>query len=276
MDTKSGEMRQITDYEVGVQPGAAALLPDDRAAVCMYGANVDVVPLGAGKARTIYTAGQDAKPQALALTSDGSACLVLEQSGSSFVVRQVPLLKKAAEIIVEEKNEIAGLRPRPRTGDLLYRQEGRLRLVAGGNGKARELTTPASVRQALWSADGKSILYITVSEQRGQPVQLREHFPESGDDKLLANTSQYVSFTRNADASVFAGICGNKGAPHVLLLLRVTHRELTVSEHRASVPAAVVIFFSPDSQRIFYHSDRGGRPAIYGVPAEKLVERTET
>jgi oligogalacturonide lyase len=84
-----------------------------------------------------------------------------------------------------------------------------------------------------------------------------------------------VTFARNGDASVFAGVSGSKASPYVLLLLRTTRREMTLSEHKTSAPAEVSIFFTPDSQRVFYHSDRQGKPAIYAVPAERLVERIE-
>jgi oligogalacturonide lyase len=33
--------------------------------------------------------------------------------------------------------------------------------------------------------------------------------------------------------------------------------------------------FAPDSQRIYFQSDRDGKPALYCMHAEKLVERTE-
>jgi oligogalacturonide lyase len=32
--------------------------------------------------------------------------------------------------------------------------------------------------------------------------------------------------------------------------------------------------FSPDSQRIYFQSDRHGRPAIYSVAIDRLVEET--
>ena len=34
--------------------------------------------------------------------------------------------------------------------------------------------------------------------------------------------------------------------------------------------------FSPDSQRIYFQSDRDGKPAIYGMHVDKLVEKTDT
>ena len=64
-------------------------------------------------------------------------------------------------------------------------------------------------------------------------------------------------------------------SPTILILLRVTRRELTLCEHRAGDPSSVAPIFSPDSQTIFFQSDRHGKPAIYEIHVEKLVEATE-
>ncbi len=105
---------------------------------------------------------------------------------------------------------------------------------------------------------------------------LRENTPDTGADALIAPTSQFVHFGRNGDASVFVGASGSKASPHVLLLLRMTRREFTLAEHRASDPAMVAPIFSPMSQRVFFASDRHGKPAIYSMSVEKLVEETES
>jgi len=55
----------------------------------------------------------------------------------------------------------------------------------------------------------------------------------------------------------------------------VTRRELTLCEHHASDPAMVSPVFSPDSQSIFFASDRHGKSAIYRVHVEKFVEETD-
>jgi oligogalacturonide lyase len=50
---------------------------------------------------------------------------------------------------------------------------------------------------------------------------------------------------------------------------------LPLCEHRSSDATAVRPVFSPDSQRVFYQSDRDGKPAIYAVNVQKLVEPTD-
>ena len=91
----------------------------------------------------------------------------------------------------------------------------------------------------------------------------------------IGTAKLFASFGFNRDSSVFVGASGNAASPVVLILLRVTRRELTLCEHRASDPSAVAPQFSPDSQRIYFQSDREGKPAIYCMRVEKLVEKTE-
>jgi oligogalacturonide lyase len=71
------------------------------------------------------------------------------------------------------------------------------------------------------------------------------------------------------------GASRNAASPTILILLRGTRRELTLCEHKASHPETVAPVFAPDSQRIYFQSDRDGKPAIYCVHVEKLVEKTE-
>ena len=52
-------------------------------------------------------------------------------------------------------------------------------------------------------------------------------------------------------------------------------RELTLCEHRASDPRITAPMFSPNSQRIFFQSDRDGKLAIYAMTVDRLVEATE-
>jgi oligogalacturonide lyase len=73
---------------------------------------------------------------------------------------------------------------------------------------------------------------------------------------------------------VFAGASRSRASAYVLILLRVTRRELTLCEHKASDPAMVNPVFSPDSQRIVFVSDRHGKPALYQVRVNRFVEET--
>ena len=124
-------------------------------------------------------------------------------------------------------------------------------------------------------ADGKSFSYLRIPPSSAELHELREQTPDSGEDKRLAPTSQFITFTRNSDASVFAGVSQNKGSPYILLLLRVARRELTLAEHRARDPRDVTVLFTPPSQRLLWSTNREGKSAIYSLAVEKLVEQTE-
>jgi oligogalacturonide lyase len=105
---------------------------------------------------------------------------------------------------------------------------------------------------------------------------IRECTPDTNEDKPIANTSQFVALNRNGDSSVFIGASGSKASPYILLLVRSVKRELTLCEHRASDPRMVAPIFSPNSQRIFFQSDRDGKMAIYAMTVDRLVAETET
>jgi len=75
---------------------------------------------------------------------------------------------------------------------------------------------------------------------------------------------------------VFVGASANVASPHLLLLLRTSGRELTLCEHAAADPATVQPRFSADSRRVHFQSDRDGKPAIYTMRVEGLVEPTDS
>ena len=104
---------------------------------------------------------------------------------------------------------------------------------------------------------------------------LREFTPDAGTDKLIGKTSQFAAFGANRDASVFVGASRN-ASPAVLLLLRAGHSERThVRTQGEQCRKRSRPLFSPDSQRIYFQSDRHGKPAIYSMHVEKLVEKTD-
>jgi len=126
----------------------------------------------------------------------------------------------------------------------------------------------------MWIPSGRTLIYLHVPEDPKELVTLRENSPDEGTDKLLAKTSQFISASPNADASVFTGASRSKASAYVLILLRAARRELTLCEHRASDPAMVHPVFTPDSQSILFVSDRHGKPAVYQVRVARFVEET--
>jgi oligogalacturonide lyase len=272
---KSGEARQITNFPEGVSEHSFGLTRDDRAVYCVHSDGIELVAFGRGRARTLYQSPAEWSLTEAAPFETPGWFAVIEKREQRYRVRFVRTQTAAGETLFESGDAITDLRPRPHKIQVLIVRAGRVALLQQDGHGPRELPTSGRPGQALWTADGNSVLYLSFPEQKGKLNEIREHFPEAGEDKLVAPTSQFVTFARNSDASVFAGVSGSKASPHVLLLLRSARRELTLSEHKASVPARVVILFTPDSQRVLYHSDRQGKPAIYAVPADRFVEKTE-
>jgi Tol biopolymer transport system component len=158
---------------------------------------------------------------------------------------------------------------------LLYRQGGAL-WVAGSDGSGRRALKlePGQTGQALWIPSGRTLVYLHIPKEPKELITFREHDPDTGGDKLLSKTSQFISATPNLDASVFAAASRSVASPYVLIMLRAARRELTLCEHLASDPAMVNPVFTPDSKTVFFVSDRHGKSAIYLMQVAKFVEET--
>lgn len=137
------------------------------------------------------------------------------------------------------------------------------------------LLASGRVSNAVWSTHGQSLLLLRDILRNGTYFsEIHEVIPESVAENCVAPTSEFAAFAPNGDDSVFVGASRSKAQPNIILLLRAVRRELTLCEHRASRPASVVPVFSPDSRRVYFQSDHQGKPAIYSVNVERLVEPT--
>jgi oligogalacturonide lyase len=188
-----------------------------------------------------------------------------------------PLGRGEARTVVEASFEISDPLMRPQRRQILYRQGDAALWLADSAGQPnrRLKLAPGRVGPANWAPDGSAVLYLHFPADRAQLNAVREYAPDTDTDKLVARTSQYVHFGFNRDTSVFVGASRNAASPAVLIMLRVNGRELTICDHRSSHPESVAPIFSPDAQRLFFQSDRDGKPAIYCVHMERLVERIE-
>jgi oligogalacturonide lyase len=228
----------------------------------------------------------------------------VEKKAGKYRLQLVNMARGGAVQLSESDDEIRDPIPRPRRASVLYKRvsEARQVLEARPSGLAPE-SQPSGTASAPttsvwlanydaaqdyrlrladgetgpaeWSPDGRTVLYLNYPAERGKLHNLREFTPDTNEDKMLAPTTQFVAFGPNADATVFVGASGSKASPHVLLLVRAVQRELTLAEHRSSDPAMVAPVFSPNSQRVFFSSDQHGKPAIYTMSVERLVEETE-
>jgi oligogalacturonide lyase len=270
LDLKSGESKQLTSA-AALDVTNFSLSPDDRYLFYFDGPVLQSATSGLTRPRDVYKVAGGATEGGLTVASDGS---VLFAEGPR--IMRVALQKTGPVVEGREGGGTFDLvMARPRHPQLFYRQDGAFWLVnTDGTGRKQLSLSAGMTGEALWSPTGRTLLYLHIPDDPKQLVTLRENNPDDSTDQLIARTSQFASFAPNADASVFAGASRSKASAYILILLRVTKRELTLCEHRASDPSIVSVVFAPDSQSIVFVSDRHGKPALYRVPVEKFVEET--
>ena len=284
LDMKKWESTAITEA-AALDPASLTLSPDDRSVIYFDSGALHLVGAGGGGGhRELYRfpdgGGTAAAGSTLrvAVTADGPSVLFAE---GGTVLRMLPLLGGGASAarlrkVAENREGIDAPLVRPRRASVLYRSKESYWLAnLDGQRQARLKTAPdGRLGPAFWAPDGRLVFYLHYPED-GRSHTIREHNPDTGEDKLLGRTSQFVAFSANRDASVFVGSSVSKAGPYVLLMLRSVKRELAICEHKAADPVAVAPVFSPDSQKVFFQSDRHGKPAIYSMVVDRLVEKTE-
>jgi Tol biopolymer transport system component len=275
MDLHSGESRRLTEAE-HLDASSIALLPDERSLCYFDGPGLLQMVLGNLKTHAVYeVAGGWERCPGASVGDDGSA-LFGESRGGVSRLRVVGLQKGGAHTVMEAAFTLSHPQARPKRAQILYRQaDAALWLVNFDGTQNRKLPLAAGrVGPARWAPDGRTVLYLNFPDDPTQLHAIRECSPDLNTDKLVARTSQFAHFGCNTNTSVFVGASQNRAAPYILILLRLTRRELSLCEHRASNAAMVAPIFSADSQQIFFQSDRDGKPAIYRIHVEKLVEET--
>ena len=279
MDLKSKESRQLTDAE-NLDASSIALLANERGFWHFDGPNLIETSFPALKPRVVYKVpeGFDKLPGA-SYSDDGKYAAFIEKSASGHRLRLLHTQGTAATLI-ESSEELSDPLLRPRDTSLMYRSRGELWSIRFNGKENRRLPLVEGVTlQAQWTADGHAIEYLSRPGDPHKLTALREWTPGAapgrGDDAKIADTSQFVRFHANADASVYVGASGSKASPYLLLLIRAARRELAVAEHRASDPALVAPLFAPNSQFVVFVSDRHGKPAIYWIAVDKLVSETD-
>ena len=278
VDLKSGQSRILTAASQ-LHSSAFALSADDRAAYYLDGAGLFSVVLPTLRVAQLWQAPVPLEgTSSLAPTEDGTS-LWFAVNGSDGALMKVRLGSKPDTAQVLRHNmAILEPAPNPRRALVAWRcGDGSAWLCEHDGGNKRRIDTPGGVvLQVLWNSDGQSVLYLHDTGVRGESICIREQEVDSRADRLVAKTSQFACFARNANASVFAGASRSKASPYALLMLRVTQRELTLCEHRSLQASASAIAFSPDSQRLFFQGDREGQMAVYSIRIERLVEKTDS
>ncbi len=291
MNLRNGESRQLTTAAEGLDGYSLTLSPDDRRFFYFAGRDLYSGEVATPRERKLYeTPSGWERLSGMSVSPDGSQTLFAERQGSHARLRSIGTGGGSARTVIETDFPIAD--PITRTGkkQILYREiaawpEGGaapgsppaagLWVVNFDGGQNRRLKLAGGrIGPATWGPTG-TVLYLLFPEDRTKLNALRECAPDANTDQLVASTSQYVHFGFNRNASVFAGASRNLASPDLVLMLRVTGREMDLCAHRSSRPELVAPVFAPDAQRIYFQSDRDGKPAIFCVTVERLVERIQ-
>ncbi|WP_321475196.1 hypothetical protein [uncultured Paludibaculum sp.] len=278
MALSNGQIKPLPVVE-GYAPETLTFSFDDRSALLFGGSSLIQVALGSlhhvelAKVRPDWT-----RSGPLVTTDDGQSLFYVETQGSSSHIRRMRYPKGAPETAVEVSGAVQCLTPNPKRAMLLWLNDAGVLSVAGfdGAGQRRVETPPGRVLQAQWAPDGQALVYLLEPAESNQLNAIREQGLDSKADVLVAKTSQFAAFTRNANSSVFLGASRSKASPNILVLLRATKREFTLCEHKAKNAALTAPTFSANSQKVFFQSDRHGKMAIYMMGVEKLIEKTDS
>jgi len=276
MDLHKGESRRLTD--AAHLDAASIAMTNDEHGLCYYdGRALHHTTLSSLHARQVYEIAAGFEPCPGVSVADEGAALIGECRNGSSRLQVIGLQKGGVRTVAEPPFVLSQPQPRPRRAQILYRQgDQALWLVNSDGSENRKLPlADGRIGPARWSPDGRTVLYLSFPEDPAQLHTIRECTPDQNTDKLVARTSQYAHFGCNSNTSVFVGASQNRASAYILILLRITRRELSLCEHRASDPAMVAPIFSADSQHIYFESDGDGKPAIYRIHVERLVEETE-
>jgi oligogalacturonide lyase len=275
LDYRSGEARQLTEAEQ-LKPRSVNMLADERSVLYVDGDRLVLANFSTLRTRDVYRAAEGFElTDSAAVTEDGLFAMVAEKKEARHRLRLLRMADGNATTLIDAEEELFDPMPRPRRASVLFRR-GKDAWLANFDAqqKYRLKTAEGETAEAMWSPDGRGVLYLNLPADKKQLNAIREFTPDTNEDKAVANTTQFVTFQRNGDASVFVGASGSKASPHVLLLVRSVRRELILCEHKASDPRMVAPVFSPNSQRVFFTSDQHGKSAIYSMQIEKLVSET--
>jgi oligogalacturonide lyase len=277
VDLKTGVSRPIA-AEANLDPTSLTLTGDERSLCCVSDGRLLQINLGSSRVREVYRVPEGFEARGgLSVAEDGLFAALIERQRDRSRLRLIRMVDGSATTLAEANEEMSDPIPRPRRASVLYRRGGGLWIANyDAQQNYRLKLAEGELGAANWGPDGRSILYLNYPADAHKLHNIRELTPDTKEDKAVADTTQYVTFERNADASVFVGASGSKASPYVLLLVRAVKRELTLCEHRSSDPRLVAPVFSPNSQSIFFGSDQHGKPAIYSMAVEKLVSETDS
>ena len=265
LDLRTGTLRQLAETKA-LKPDTLLFDSTDKSCLFIDGDLLIQVSLERGKAKTLAEGVDDfhmpgsrdeivvMQKQKLARLESGRLVTLAEDAGSRGIVSP-------------SGNACCFMRE---TSDA----DCSLNFVPLDGGSAKELAR-GKISCPTWNPDGYSVVFLRETISRESPVtELWEAALDGSRARLVTGTSRFATFSMNGNGSVFVGASRSKAQPHVILSLRAVRREMTLCEHKSSRPELVRPVFSANSQRVYFESDRHGKPALYTISVSQLVEAT--
>jgi len=279
MELPSGRMTQLTQGP-DLHGLSLCLAPDDRSFFFLQASSLKQVGLRTLREREIYHLEDGwSLTGDLSISIDGRYASVVETREGLYRLRIVETLKGKNWPVAEEKSPLARPQLRPKRDQVLYSQSDPPRLwLVNLDGKQRQAVRPRQDDEEIgperWTSDGKLILYPHYASRKSTA---RTFNPDTRQEQILGRCTQFWGLMSNADNSAIVGESRSKVGPNIYVLFPLTEREITICEHassRSTPETEPRPAFSPDSQWIYYTSDRERTPAVYRAGVADWVEKT--
>jgi len=270
-----GDSVQLTETE-HLHPGSLTFLGNGKELLYLDGNRLVRTQTQRNRARTIYEArdGWDFTGEMRVSSDDRSAALVEAKGGDSRVLLADLVSGKTRTLFTIRQGVARLLVLHPQMGVLVANSEGKASFQGGAAGRKADAFPDGQVLDAHLDRQGRKLTYLIRSTGPQERVQLMDLDLQTGVHSPIANTSKFATFVPNGDGSVFVGASSSVAQPYLLLLLRVTRREMALVEHSASAAHMVRPMFSNDSETLFFQSDRLGKNIIFSLNLKGLVEKT--
>jgi oligogalacturonide lyase len=312
MNLPDGDMVQLTAGP-GVHSYSPTLDPRDREFFVLQQNTLKEIAVNNGREREIFRCPDDWRVTGhMSVSDDGVYAAIVEMRAEQMAdgfeeqfrrrprcrIRVVDTRKGTNRVILDERRWIVHPQFRPGGKEILYCSEGppdqvedRMWLTSLDGRDKRKLRPQKGgeqINHAYWSPEGLEIYYVHYPDSTGRGATVRSLIVQSEEERVGSRCTRFGWMMRNEDNSVIAGASRSLASPHVYVLFAPLKREMTICEHMSSGKSYPIAgtnlhdpsaswpepVFSPDSNWVYFTSDREGQPTVYRTEVSDLVENT--
>ncbi len=266
----------VLDLRAGLMKQIASPKNLDTQSLCLDGRERLVFLIDDGELREVTLANGRSRS-----ITDGVKAFSLDPASGLLAVHKGHRLYRRSgsdeALVAEDVQQVGPIQPK--TGAILFSrsgENGNLQFWYAMAGSKPQMIASGEISNPIWSANGANLLFLRTIRSDNVAVEVRAISPGlGGGEQKVSATTQLAVFSANADGSVLVGASRSKAQPNIMLVLGSVAREITLCEHRTKQPSMAAPVFSPNSQRVYFQSDRDGKAALYSVNVERLIEETD-